>query len=163
MQDDFMSVTDHYDRLVNSLDPATRMVYDSTKHARVETGYRGRNFIIYSMIGRTPHVLDRIIVNDFNCDDEHGATAELLSVQTGKTLIVGYAPMQILRHPVFVCIPLHAKIRWSGDGKSDVNSGSLAFPLLVRTQSRLHLREKGVTYFETGPTFGQEFDAPSQQ
>lgn len=161
MQDkDFMSVNAHFDAMVAQLPPAQAETYRGTKHARVETAFRNRHFVVYDMVGRTPHVLDRIIINDFTCDDEKGASAELTSTDSGQTLIINYRPQQLFRFPVFVAIPLHTKIRW-GALEDDIDGGSLAFPILIRTRSRLHLRERGVTYCETGPAFGQEFDAPA--
>jgi hypothetical protein len=156
-EQDFMHVTDHYAQLVTQLEPKVLAVYNTTKNARVETGYRNRNFIVYKMGGRHPEVLDRILVNDFHCSDEDGASTELMRMSDGEILNVGYAPQQLWDWPIFVCIPLHAKVRWAAKEEAPAD-GSLAFPLVIRTVSRLHKRERGVVYFETGPEFGKEFD-----
>jgi hypothetical protein len=155
--EDFMVVGDHFAQLVTRLDPKTLTLYNASKHVRVETAFHGRQFVIYQMDGRDPKVLDRVTVNDFECTDEFGASCEMTSMVTQTTQIVGYTPVQMFGHPVFVSLPLHAKLRWAAPA-SDIDAGSLAFPMVIRTMSRLHMRERGVTYFEAGPAFGQEFD-----
>lgn len=154
--EDFMTPEDHYARLVTRLEPETLALYNQTQHGRVETAYRNRNFVVYRMDGRAPREIDRILINDFRCDDERGATTELMSLVTKKIITVGYAPVQVFDHPVFVSIPLSAKVRWSAM-PSAPDKGSLAFPLYIRTMSRHHMRERGIVYFETGPVFGKEF------
>lgn len=152
-----MAVEDHFDRLVKDLGPEEQKAFRAGKNTRVETAFRNRHFIVYEMTGRQPEELDRILVNDFRVDDEEGATAELTSLKTGNTLVIGYTPVRLLSFPIFLWLPLHARIRW-GAPAGDVYTGSLGFPIVIATRSRLHLRERGVTYFETGPAFGKEFD-----
>ena len=156
--EDFAMVTDHFAQLVTTLEPKVLSRYNSTKHVRVETGFRGRQFVIYRMDGREPKVIDRISVNDFICNDDEGSTAEIASAATGQKLTLGYAPVQVFEHDIFLSLPLHAKIRWSAPA-SNLGAGSLGFPIVIRTMSRLSLRERGVTYMESGTEFGKEFDA----
>lgn len=153
-----MAVEAHFDRLVQDLDSQDQKAFRAGKNTRVETAFRNRHFIVYEMTGRQPEELDRIFVNDFRVDDEEGATAELTSLKTGTTVVIGYTPTRLLSFPIFLWLPLHARIRWSAP-VGDVYSGSLGFPMVIATRSRLHLRERNVTYFETGPTYGKEFDA----
>lgn len=157
-EEDFMVVTDHFAQLVTRLEPKVLALYNSTKHVRVETAFRGRQFVIYRMEGRDPKVIDRVTVLDFICNDEQGSTAEIKSETTGQTLTLGYSPVQVPGHAIFLSLPLHGKIRWSAS-PSNIDSGSLGFPVVIRTMSRLHLRERGVTYMESGTEFGKEFDA----
>lgn len=151
-------VTDHFAQLVTRLDPKVLALYNSTKHVRVETGFRGRQFVVYRMEGRDPKIVDRYTVNDFICNDEEGSTADITSAETGRTITIGYGPVQIPGYAIFLSLPLHAKIRWSAPA-SNLDAGSLGFPIVIRTMSRLTLRERGVTYMESGTEFGKEFDA----
>lgn len=153
-----MSAEDHFERLVETLHPSTLSLYRQTKHVRIETAYRQRQFIVYKIVRREPEILDRIMVNDFICDDEVGATTELMSVKRNERISVGFAPVQLFHHPIFVCIPLHPKLRWSTTPDKP-QSGSLGFPLVIRTMSRLNLRERGIIYMETGPEFSKEFES----
>lgn len=157
---DFLSVEDHFLALVDRMAPRDKSLYESFKHTRTETAFCTRNFVVYEMHGRLPKPIDRIIVNDFSVDEASGASTEILSMETKQTLIVGYEPVKVFDHDVFIWMPLHTKLRWSAD-RASVPNGSLGFPICVRTKSRLHLRERSVIYMETGPSFGQEFDTDS--
>lgn len=152
----FLPHREHFDLLVEGLSIEDRRVYNTTRHAREETAYRGRTFIIYRMTGRHQHVvLDQLTVRDFECDEELGASTAIRN-SAGQEIEVRYSPTRLWNHPVFVHIPLHCKLRWSAV-PSNINKGSLGFPLVIRTLSRFDLREKGVVYCETGVTYAKEF------
>jgi hypothetical protein len=154
---DFMAVEAHFERLVAQLPAAQQKAYNACKHLRIETAFETRHFITYEMVDGSPVELDRIVVEDFQADHRHGVTTRIASRKTGEAIVVGYTPTQVFEHPIFVWVPLHARLRW-GATSGNLHKGSLGFPLAIRTQSRLGLRERGVTYMETGPAFGMEFD-----
>lgn len=158
--EDFMRPEEHFNVLLSDLPVDVQLKHDNLKHVRTEVAYRGRTFVIYRMEGRQPVTIDRITVNDFECDEDSGASTEVFSTKLGKVLEIGYAPVPLFDYPIFMWLPLHCKLRWSATA-SNPCKGSLGFPLVVRTQSRHHLREKKVIYCETGPSFGNEFDAKS--
>jgi hypothetical protein len=157
MTENFMAVEDHFSRLLEAVSPEVQKLYDDCRHVRSEVAFAGRNFVVYEMVGREPEVIDRIFVNDFSCNEADGTTCEITSKVLQSTVVIGYEPQKLFDYPVLVWLPLHAKLRWSA-APSTVHKGSLGFPLTVRTMSRLHLRERGVVYFETGTAFGQEFN-----
>lgn len=152
----FMTPTVHLDRLVEGLTEAQQRAYRSMLNARVETAFRGRTFILYDIRERDAFVLEKLTIQDYECDDSNGASCEVRAERSGKVFTVDYTPCLIAPHHVFIFLPLHGKLRWSSR-MSEVPKGSLGFPLVVRTHSRLHLREREVTYCETGVTFSQEF------
>ena len=154
---DFMDVETHFSQLLSQLPTHQQRSFANFKHTRVETAFRKRHFIVYQMDGGHPHEHDRVVVNDFRADDEHGTTTELIQQSTGDTLLVGYSPVQLFTFPIFVWLPLHSKLRWGAPAEA-VNEGSLGFPLCIRTESRLGLRENGICYCETGVSYGKEFD-----
>lgn len=156
--DDFMPVNEHYAALVAGLDKEDLTTYLRMRHVRAEVAYRNRTFVVYDIQNREPRVLDNLTVLDFNCDDARGASTEIRSGKSGETIVVGYSPAQLFDFPVFVHLSLHSKIRWSAYA-SDPLTGSLAFDLVMHTLSRLHLRERGVIYAETGVNFAKEFEA----
>ena len=158
MQDSFMLVEDHFIQLVERLDKSTQDTYHACKHKRIETAFAGRNFVIYEMIDRLPVILDRISINDFRCDSAEGASMEVFSSFTKQRMIVDHSPTQLFGYPVLMALPLHNKLRWSS-AKSDIKNGSLAFRVLINTESRNGLRESGVIYCETGPSYGTEFES----
>ena len=85
---DFMPVEDHFARLVAGMNPEDFSLYSRAQHVRVETGFAGRQFIVYQMEGRQPKELDRIVVNDFTCRDivrmTMGKPREPLSMASSK-------------------------------------------------------------------------------
>lgn len=157
-QADFLPVTDHYARLAALLSPKDLEDYARIKHVRSEVAYHNRSFVVYEIRNRAPNILDQLTVLDFSCDEADGASTELLSKTLGTKLVVGYKPIRLFTYPIFVHIPLHSKIRWSTT-EDRIEGGSLAFDLVIRTVSRLHLQERGIVYCETGVSFAKEFEA----
>jgi hypothetical protein len=155
-KENFMRAEEHFDVLVNRMKPALRSQYDLTRHVRAVDCFRGRTFQIYEIEDREPVVLDHLSIQDFHCNERVGASTEIRG-SNGKTMTVGYEPVKLFGYPVFVFLPLHLKMRWSTT-PSQPENGSLAFQMCIRTQSRLHLRERGVVYMETGVDYAREFD-----
>lgn len=155
-EQDFMHVEDHFNALVETLPQDVKNTYNKCRSLRIESAFRGRHFIVYKVRGKDPVELDRLTFLDFTCNDLLGARATLESAETGKHLTIGYTPCQVFDFPLFMFIPLHAKVRWATTPDS-VGLGSLAFPLAVRTQSNRGMRELGVIHCETGVKYGQEF------
>jgi hypothetical protein len=115
------------------------------------------------MYKREPEFLDRLVIRDFECNDEDGASTLIQSGETGEEYTVSYTPFKLPDHNVFLFLPTQAKLRWAKTAKA--TTGSLAFPICVRTLSRHtlangnpDLREKGVTYCETGVMYAREFE-----
>jgi hypothetical protein len=156
----FIPCEEHFNLLVQHLDPDELYLYRRTKHVRVEDAFRGRTFYVYEIEDRSPKVLDIITVEDFMCNERTGASTELRN-RAGDTLTVGYEPIQLFGHEVFVHLPLHMRVRWS-TVRSKPLAGSLAFPICVRTMSRLHPRERGVQHCETGVEYAKEFETDSK-
>jgi len=163
----FMTPGNHYEALLEAIDGDKKKVYDTLAHVRSEACYRNRSLIIYEVeqrqpgvmesAPRKPRILDTIKILDFVADDKSGASCEIRSETLGKELIIGYKPVQLFSYPVFIWMPLHAKLRWSTT-PDEVEGGSLAFDLVIRTRSRFHLREYGVVYCETGISYAREFE-----
>lgn len=159
--EEFMPVEEHFNELVNTLDEGDRNLYDACTHVRVETGYLGRHFVVYTIRGRDPVERDRLIVQDFSANETEGASSEVESVELGEKMVLTYTPQRVFDYPFFMFMPLHGKIRW-GAAPGQSAFGSLGFPIIIRTQSRRHLREAGVTYCETGVTYSKEFNLTAQ-
>lgn len=160
--ENFMDARTHFSKLVELMEPGARANYEKTYNARQETAYRGRTLVLYEMQNRDePTLLEHVVFGDFECDDIKGATTLIRSQDTGKELIIGYEPVQLFAYPVFVFLPLHAKLRWSAV-PSDPLNGSLAFPVIIRTLSRMSPREKGVIHCETGVQYAKEFEGFQQ-
>ncbi len=156
--DDFLAVEDHFDCLVDGLNARDLKAYKQCKHNRAETAYIGRNFLVYTMVDALPEVIDRLIVDDFHADGDHGASMVLVSTETKRTVEVGYTPTKLFEYPIFSWLPLHSTLRWGATGRT-LHKGSLGFPIVLRTRSRFNLQEEGVIYCETGKQFGEEFDS----
>lgn len=154
--EDFLPATDHFARLVDTLPDETRLLYNSMRHVRVETAFKDRVFVLYRVGAGGAKVVDRLKVLDFDCTHEEGASTSLIStMHEGKgVLVLGYKPQRVFDYNLFMWLPLSAKIRWA---TSDMKRHSLAFPLVIRTQSRHHLRETGVLHCETRTAFAKEF------
>lgn len=150
-----MGPEEHLDALVRTLPQASIDAYKKCQNTRLEVCYRGRVLVVYQSDGRKPHVLGRFTVSDFQADDVEGATCQMLSTEFGD-MVLGYAPQRIGELDLFLFLPLHAKVRWSAPA-SKVTRGSLGFPVVIRTLSRIGLRRPDVTYCETAYGFSAEF------
>lgn len=153
----FLTPEAHFERLVERMAGDELALYRSTAHVRTEDAFRGRTFYIYRIVDRAPEILDKLTVQDFVCNDSAGSSTEIRN-ENGETITVGYEPIRAFDYPIFLYLPLHCRVRWS-TVSDRIDGGSLAFPILVRTMSRLHLRERGVIYMETGVTFSKEFES----
>jgi len=156
IKEDFMGAEEHFGVLVGQLHPESRALYDTSYHLRIETAYKGRNFILYEVEDGLPKVLDRVIVRDFECNEKDGASTQVTLQSTDEERIIGYGPEQVFDFPVFMWLPLTSRVRW-GAPASNPYKGSLGFPLVLKTKSRLSLREPGVVYCETAASFAAEF------
>lgn len=154
--ENFLDYESHFAALVNQMPEPEQRLYNAGRHTRVETAYFGRNFVVYRMGREGPLLLDRLVIQDFHCDDQAGASAQIKSKTTGETVLLSYRPLKILAFDFFMFLPLDIRTRWSAPA-SNLNKGSLAFPIVLRTPSRLGLQERGVTYCETGKDYGKEF------
>ena len=143
-------------QLTERLPDADKSVFQGTRHGRVETASPGKQLVVYRMQGRRPNVLAKISIIDLSID-EHGASTEVIDVSTRERLVVGYGPCRLFDHPVFLSLPANLAVRWRV--AADGGKGFLAWPVYMRTQSRHHLREVGVTYCETLRSFHEEFPA----
>lgn len=153
----FMTPFEHFEELLSRLDAEEQKMYAELTHVRIEACYRNRTFVVYRFQDRRPAIKDNIKVLDFICNDDAGASCELRSSTLNESLVVGYEPTQLFNYPVFVHLPLHGKLRWSTTADKPY-SGTLAFDLVIKTQTRRDLRERGVTYFETGVNYAKEFE-----
>lgn len=153
---EFLNTIPHFDLLVGKLPAADQRAYNLCRHTRVETAFSGRQFVLYRCERGEPKILDVVTVEDFEVSPSVGATAFMLSEATNSEIEVGYTPVNV-GSGVFIFLPLHAKIRWDIRNPTELDSGSLGFPLVIKVQSRNHLREPGVTFFETTVSFYKEF------
>ena len=156
-EDTFLDVEEHFDILLKALSPEDQRIYREARNTRIETGYRGRSFVLYSTDDIGPVGVDRLVIKAFTCNDDQGASFELESTDHGGVLRVGYTPVRLFDHPVLMWLPIHARVRW-GAARSAIDRGSLAFPVAVRTQSRKTLRDPGAIYCETGASYSREFN-----
>ena len=157
MSKGFLPPDELYKYLANNIDDDSKAVLATMKHTRIEAAYRNRKFIVYEMEGSQPLKLGTISVVDFVCDDDDGCSTQLQWLENpGDIIPVGYEPAQLWDFPIFVHLPVHQKVRWSAR-EDNVDDCSLSFLLVVRTQSRYHLRERGVVYLEPYRTYQEEF------
>ena len=136
------------------LEPDDKFVFDETRHGRVETASTGKEMVVYRMQGRQPRVLSRVSIVDLSIDDQ-GASTEIIDLTTRERLVVGYSPCRLFDYPIFLSLPPSLTVRWRvgfDDGR-----GFMTWPMYMRTQSRRHLREVGITYCETLRAFHEEF------
>lgn len=153
----FLSPEEFYAGLLADMQPATAKIYGTMKHTRIEAAYRNRKFTVYKMKEQRPIKLTTISVLDFVCDDQDGSTMQIIDETTNQELLVGYTPVQVFDYPIFVHLPVNNKLRWSAR-KDNPTDPSLSFLMVLRTRSRLHLREQGIIYMETSLNFDKEFN-----
>jgi hypothetical protein len=161
MSTGFLTPEDFYALLADGIDDHSKNVLATMRHTRIEAAYRNRKFIVYQMNGREAEKLATVAVLDFLCDDETGCSTQIEWLERpGDIITVGYEPVQLWDFPIFVHLPVNQKVRWSAkDG--DPNDRSLSFLMVIRTQTRRHLRERDATYMETYRSFQEEFFAKS--
>lgn len=153
----FLSPEDFFQLLVDGIPEEDQDLYSAMKHTRIETGYRGRKFIVYQMKNRLPEKLATLCVNDFVCDDEYGCSTQIEWLERpGSFITVGYQPVKLWDFPIFCHLPLAEKLRWTAK-EHNPNERSLGFLMVLRTKSRLHLQERNVVYMEGARTYQEEF------
>lgn len=141
-------------QLTDLLSPEDKAIFDDTRHGRVETASTGKEMVVYRMQDRQPRILSQISIVDLSIDDG-GASTEIIDLGTRERLVVGYSPCRLFDYPIFLSLPPSLTMRWRV-GFSD-GEGFMTWPIYMRTQSRRHLREVGVTYCETLKAFHEEF------
>lgn len=162
IEESFLTPQDHFALLLKGLNAESREAYSQTRHARQEMAYRGRTFILYEMTGRSVHrIVDTLTIRDFECDDAVGASTQIRSGNLGAELEISYLPVKLWNYPVFMHLPVHLKLRWSTSEKR-IGEGSLAFPLVIRVNSRLDPREPGILHCETGVAYAHEFEGDAR-
>lgn len=158
----FLHVVDHFEMLLNEAPPSVKTLHAKLRHVRQETAFVGREFVVYEATpSGSPRVLTRLTVTDYRVDPDFGAQAWLQATD-GTQIEVDYRPARLLAFPVLIYLPLHSKVRWDLREGESVDGGSLAFPVVLRTQSRFSLRERGVVYIETALSFEREFGTYSE-
>ena len=153
----FLSPEEFYEILADELPNGDKDLLASMPHTRIESGYRGRKFIVYKMEGRHPEKIATFCINDFVCDDEDGCSTQIEWLeQPGAILTVGYYPTQLWDFPIFCHLPVSTKVRWAAK-VDNTDDRVLSFMMVLRTQSRRHLRERDVIYMEASRVFQEEF------
>lgn len=152
----FITKEQHFQAILDTLDPMKRVAWEGMRHIRPETMFRGRRLRVYRMDGDEPVVLEDLIVEDFHCDDAEGASTRLRSLTNDREIVVGYQPTLLWEHPIFVFLPLAVRARWvARDG--DMSKPQLSFDMVIRTASRKSLRERNTLFLETLPAWEAEF------
>lgn len=157
----FLTSEDFFQLLAGSIPKEEQAVLNTMRHTRVETGYRGRKFIVYRIVNRLPEKLATLAINDFVCDDEYGCSTQIEWLERpGSFITVGYEPIRLWDFPIFCHLPVAQKLRWTAKADNP-DDRSLGFLIVLRTQSRLHLRERNVVYMETSRSYQEEFHSKS--
>lgn len=156
MSKGFLMPEDFYKVLADEISDEEKEVLDTMRHTRIEAAYRNRKFIVYQMDNGHPEELATLNIKDFVCDDDFGCSTEIECVETGEIVTIGYHPTQIFDYPIFVHLPVNQKVRWSARD-DDPDDRSLSFLMVVRTQTRRHLRERDAIYMETLRAYHGEF------
>lgn len=158
----FLTDADLYDQMVARLNPADSRAFARTKHARIITAAPGRTLVVYRMAERRPTVLTRVSIVDL-ASDEYGMNMEMIDLQTNEKVMVGHAPQRLFLYPMFLSLPAHCEARYRVRPGDVDKPGLFTWPVYIRTESRRHLREVGVTYCETAKVFSAEFDATAAE
>jgi hypothetical protein len=160
MKKAFIHPTEHFNHLVEQMEDDEYDLFHELKATHVQTGYRGRNFVVYQIDeGGLPVILDKWEMLDFEATDDSGASTEIRSHRTGDTLIVGHDPIRIPGLDVFVWMPLHGRHTWDviPDNEGRPGEYSLGFNFCIKVRSRRHPLESGVHHCETGKFFFETF------
>lgn len=153
---DFHPVTELFDNLVEQLPDQHYNLWHKLGHIRVETGFRGRRFLVYQIDRGQPGVIDTLTITDYLVDSRDGARMFLASDLHGEEIQVGYRPAKLWGYRAFMALPLHSQVRWSSAG--ELEEGKLAFPVLIKQQSRFSMRDVGVDMVETTTSYAREFN-----
>lgn len=157
----FLTPEDFYKFLADGIDEGSKELLAGMKHTRIEAAYRNRKFIVYKMNGREHEKLATLAVLDFLCDDEVGCSTQIEWLERpGDVITIGYEPVQLWDFPIFVHLPVNQKVRWSAK-EDNPDDRSLSFLMVLRTQTRRHLRERDAVYMETYRSFQEEFFPPT--
>lgn len=132
--------------------------YQLFNHVRVEVLRAGDELIAYEVIARRPKVLDIIEIDDLTISPDTGLTVHLVSNVTDDTFDLNVLPRKPFGLEVFTFLPLNPGLRFEPTPES-IERGTLCFPLVIRTKSRLSMFEQGVIHLEKRKDFEATFGA----
>ena len=152
----FLSAEEFFEVLIKDMPTESAEAYDKIRHTRIEPAYPKKRFVMYEVVDDTPQILGYVRVKDFVCNDEEGGSTVLVWEATGEEVEVGFIPTQLFGFNVFAHLPLDLKVRWSTRRGRAFNP-VLSFLMVLRTCTRLSLREPNTVYIESMKTFVREF------
>lgn len=153
----YLSETESLEILTSRLPKVQQDEIQSLKHRRIEQGFKDRKFIVYNYDKRKVNILANLHVLDFQADEEEGCSFDLSWGDKGDNLIIGHTPVKLWDFPIYMSVPCHPRLMFSLAVEGNKVSQSLAFPVMIKTQSRMSLKEGGVTYIESLKTFNETF------
>ena len=152
----FLNAEEFFEVLVKDMPPESAAAYEKIRHTRIEPAYPGKRFVMYEMDGDLPKILGYARVEDFICNHEDGGSTVMVWEATGEEVEIGYVPVQLFGFNVFAHLPLDIKLRWA-TRRGRTLKPVLSFLMVLRTCSRLSLRDHNAVYLESMKTFVREF------
>lgn len=131
-------------------------LYRMFHHVRVEVLRAGDQLVAYEMAGRSPQIRDIIEIDSLEIDPKSGLIVHAGSNKTDEAVEISVLPQLLLGLRVFVFLPLNPGLRFE-PSPSDIHQGELCFPLVIRTASRMSMREQGVLHLEKRKDFEETF------
>lgn len=145
------------DLLLSYLPTEQAREYQLYRHTRVDVVKAGDEYIAYEFTGNGPKIVQRLEVDDIAIDDR-GLVIHLGVTNTDEGIEITSMPRKPAGLPVFMFIPLNPGLRFDPTPAS-LEAGVLHAPVVIRTRSRLHKRERGVIHLEKREDYEKEFGA----
>ncbi len=132
--------------------------YQLFNHVRVEVLKAGDELVAYEIVGRRPKVLDLIEIDSISIDPDLGVKIHLGSNLRDDSFDLDVLPRKPFGLDVFAFVPLNPGLRFEPTAES-IERGTLSFPLVIRTKSRLSMFEAGVVHLEKRKDYEATFGA----
>lgn len=146
------------DVVLSYLTPIEARQYQLFNHVRVEVLKTGDELVAYEVIARRPKILDLIEIDSISIDPDVGLQVHLGSNKSDNSFDLDVLPRKPFGLEVFAFLPLNPGLRFEPTPES-IERGTLSFPLVIRTKSRLSMFEQGVVHLEKRKDYEATFGA----
>lgn len=143
----FMEDRESLQALIDCLPQSERALYEGMTSRTLEAGFPGRKLVAYTLKGGKPVDIETLTFGAMRMSAVGGPSIELRSDRHSQELTIGMVPLKLPGKDVFIQVPQKFEFKWKGKrgGAGGVNFAP-HYAVLIRSQSKPHLKADGDTY-----------------